>query len=152
MPPSASAIRCGAAVASPEVWAEAQAIVQAAADALGLLVSWPNAEIEEPEALPDGTLPPFLAVEIEADGAEPIELGGATWDEQGTLWLHLLIPTGSGITEGGQIRKALADAFRGRPGGALLWSRYRFPPGGQDENSGNWYRLSLGVEYSFTDA
>lgn len=139
-------------MSSPEVWAEAQAIIQAAADALGLAVSWPNEESEEPEALPDGTLPPFLAVEIEADGAEPIELGGGVWDETGTLWLHLLVPTGSGITAGGTIRKTLANAFRGRPGGALRWLDYRFPPGSIDEGSGNWYRLSLGVHYGFTDA
>lgn len=139
-------------MASPEVWADAQARVAAVATALGLTVNYPNAETQEPELGDDGVLPSFLAIEIEADGAAPYELGNSIWLEDGRLWVHVLIPTGSGITDGLAIRKAVANAFRATPNsGAILWDAFSFPPGGRDESSGNWFRLSLGISYRFTD-
>lgn len=142
-------------MSSPEVWADARPRIQAAADALGITVAWPNEPAEEPEPGADGGLPMFLAVEFESDGAEPYELGGATWQEDGTIYVHVLTPTGAGIEGGNAVRKAVADAFRGLGAGAapgLVYDRFRFPPGGSDEASGNWFRLSLAIEYRFTDA
>jgi hypothetical protein len=140
-------------VSSPEVWADARARIEAQAAALGLSVIWPNEPGQEPEPVDggDGSLPAFLSVEIMADGGEPIELGGATWEERGTVWISVLIPSGSGIGAGLQIRKALSNAFRGLDPAALNYDGFSFPPGGTDEGAGNWYRLSLGVSYSFTD-
>jgi hypothetical protein len=125
--------------------------VQAVADALGLVLAWPNENADEPE--PDGTgaLPMFVAVEIEADATAPLEVGGSMWQEQGRVTVHVLVPTGTGIAEGLAARKAFANGFRGQPPGPLLWDAFSFPPGGSDLESGNWYRLSLGIAYRFTD-
>jgi len=140
-------------MSSPEVWTDARARIAAQADALGLAVIWPNEPGQEPEPLDggDGSLPAFLSVEIAADGGEPVELGGATWEERGTIWLSVLVPSGSGIASGLALRKALSNAFRGLDPGPIVYEAFSFPPGGADEGSGNWYRLTLGVSYSFTD-
>jgi len=141
-------------MSSPEVWADARARIAAQAESLGLPVVWPNEPQEEPEPLDgeDGTLPAFLAVEITADGEEPIELGAGAWRERGNVWIHVLIPSGAGIADGLQMRKAMANAFRGLDPAALVYDGFSFPPGGTDEGAGNFYRLSLGISYSFTDA
>jgi hypothetical protein len=138
-------------VASPEVWQAAVPLIEAAADALGIVVAWPNEPVEEPEADEFGALPLWAAVEIEADAAAPYEVGGSMWQETGRLWIHVLSPTGTGIEAGLAARKAFADAFRGRPPGPLLWDDFAFPSGGADEG-GNWFRLSLGIGYRWTDA
>jgi hypothetical protein len=127
-------------MSSPEVWADAKPRLQAAADELGAVIQWPNEPAEEPEPGPDGNLPLFLAVEIEGDAAEPVELGGATWDENGTVYVHVLVPTGSAIDAALAARKAIANRFRGLAAGAVRYDGFRFPPGGTDETSGNWYR------------
>lgn len=139
-------------MASPEVWAEARARVQSVADALGMFVAWPNEDSQEPEALPDGSLPLWAAVEIEADAAQPYEVGGSMWQETGRVSVHVLIPSGMGIAEGLSARKAFANAFRSQAPGALLWDDFAFPPGGADTAEGNWFRLSVGIGYRFTDA
>ena len=139
-------------MASPEVWLDARPRVQAVADALGIVAAWPNEAAQEPE--PDGTgnLPLWCSVEIEADASAPYEIGGSMWQEQGRLSVHVFLPTGAGIEAGLAARKAFADAFRGLPPGALLWDDFMFPAGGTDQAEGNWYRLSLGIGYRFTDA
>jgi hypothetical protein len=138
-------------VTSPTVWADARPRVQSVADALGCAVAWPNEEAEEPDPA-SGTLPLFLAVEIEGDASAPFEVGvGAIWQETGELSVHVLVPTGTGIDAGIAARKAITDAFRDVTTGPLIWDRFRFPPGGIDQNSGNWFRLTVGISYSYTD-
>jgi hypothetical protein len=139
-------------MASPEVWAAARVRVQAVATALGLTVHWPNEASEEPEFDGSGGLPLFVAVDIEADATAPIEIGGSMWRETGRVSVHVLVPSGTGIDAGLAARKAFADGFRGAQAGALLWDEFTFPPGGTDQAEGNWYRLSLGVAYRYTDA
>jgi len=139
-------------MASPAVWTAARAKVQAVADALGLTVAWPNEPSEEPEFDGTGALPMFAAVEIEADATAPLEIGGSMWRESGRVSVHVLVPSGTGIDAGLAARKAFADGFRGQAPGALLWDEFTFPPGGQDQGEGNWFRLSLGIAYRYTDA
>lgn len=139
-------------MASPQVWSDAKARIAAVAASLSLIVNYPNAESEEPELADDGTLPAWLACEIEGDGAFPLELGGTTWQEDGRIFVHVLSPTGSGIEAGLTIRQVIAGAFRvpsAVPG--LAYDGFTFPPGGSDESSGNWFRLSLGISYRWTD-
>ncbi|MFT8245198.1 phage tail terminator-like protein [Roseomonas sp. BN140053] len=132
-------------MSSPEVWADARVLITAGAAALSLPVAWPNETFSPPEPLG-----PFLAVEVSGDGAEPLELGGGVWVEDGAIHLHVMVPTGWGITQGLQLRKALADGFRGLPPRAVVYDRFTLDPGGMDED-GNWFRLSLRVAYRYQD-
>jgi hypothetical protein len=40
---------------------------------------------------------PWLDIEVAARGAEPIEMGGNTWEERGQIFLHVMIPVGTGL-------------------------------------------------------
>ncbi|MFC0410942.1 phage tail terminator-like protein [Roseomonas elaeocarpi] len=133
-------------MSSPEVWADAQVLIRDTAATQGLPVAWPNEvfdDLPEPPA-------PFVAVEIRGDGAEPYELGGGVWREDGSLYLHVMVPTGSGITAGLQLRKAFADGFRGLPPRTVIYDSFSFDPGSDDEE-GNWHRLTLRVAYHYQD-
>jgi hypothetical protein len=80
---------------SPEVWADAEALIRDGATQIGLPVAWPNQRFADPE--PPA---PFLAVEGMGDGAEPYELGGGIWIEDGAVVLHILVPVGTGVARG----------------------------------------------------
>ncbi|MBC9176767.1 phage tail terminator-like protein [Pseudoroseomonas ludipueritiae] len=130
-------------MSSPDVWLDARAIIADGAAQAGLTVAWPN----EPFDLPEPPAP-FLAVDLRADGSEPMELGPGVWLEEGMIDVAVVIPTGSGITEGVALRKQAADWFRGLPPRAVLYDRFIFDAGGDDEE-GNWHRLPLKIAYRF---
>ena len=130
-------------MSSPEPWLDARARLTAALSSLGATAAWPNEPNEKP-----APGQPWLAVEITADVADPIELGGATWREDGTLLVHVMAPLGAGLTPGLTLRKAVANLFRGLAPGAVTWRGMSFYPG---EDAGPVHRLTLGIRYSFTD-
>jgi hypothetical protein len=130
---------------SPDVWTDAAALIRDGAAQIGLPVAWPNTAFDDPE--PPA---PFLAVEGMGDGAEPYELGGGVWVEDGAVVLHILVPVGTGIDGGLALRKTAAGWFRGLPPRPVVYERFVLDPGGMDED-GNWYRLSLRVQYRYQD-
>lgn len=130
-------------MASPEVWFDVEAIVNAAA--LPVPVAWPNLYFDPPE--PPA---PFVIVEIEGDASAPLEMGGGGWQEDGTIAFHVMVPSGTGWTEGAELRKTIADLFRGRPAAPVLYRGVRFEPGTADDD-GNWYNFGLRVTYGFQD-
>lgn len=135
-------------MSSPEVWADARARLEAAAPGLGVAFAWPNEEFTlpaDPSAL-------WVAVEIAGDLAELVELGGGAWAETGSLYLHVMVPVGSGLTDGLMLRKRLALLFRGvaEPGGPA-WYDARMDLAGPPDDSGLYRPLSLAIAYRFQD-
>lgn len=130
-------------MSSPEVYQDARTLIADGAAQIGLPVAWPNAAFDVPE--PPA---PFLAVEVMGDGAEPYELGGGVWVEDGTIEVAVVVPTGTGIEQGLTLRKAVAGWFRGLPAREVTYDRFIMDPGGMDED-GNWFRLPLRVSYRF---
>jgi hypothetical protein len=132
---------------SPDVWADAMMLIR---DGVAQLptpvpIAWPNEVFEPPHPLG-----PFIAVEGMGDGAEPLELGGGVWVEDGAVVLHITVPTGRGIAEGLALRKTAAGWFRGLPARPVLYERFVMDPGGADED-GSWYRLGLRILYRYQD-
>ena len=132
-------------MSSPQVWQDARAIIADGAVQLALPVAWPNEGFREPE--PPA---PFLSVAVFGAGAEPMELGGGVWVEDGTIEVAVVIPSGAGIAEGLALRKQVAGWFRGLPPRDVLYDRFILDPGADDED-GNWHRLPLRVAYRFQD-
>ena len=130
-------------MSSPEVYQDARTLIADGAAQIGLPVAWPNRKFQAPE--PPA---PFLAVEVMGDGAEPYELGGGVWVEDGTVEVAVVVPTGTGIEQGLALRKAVAGWFRGLPAREVTYGRFIMDPGGMDED-GNWFRLPLRVSYRF---
>ncbi len=71
------------------------------------------------------------------------------WDEEGLLWLHVLVQAGSGSQLARRRCKALADLFRGA---LLLDDSLEFMDadigiGAQGDDEGSTYRLSVSVDW-----
>jgi hypothetical protein len=136
---------------SPEVFDDFVPRVQAAATTLGIGVALPNEDASSIRPVPPA---PWLDIEVSAQATTAIELGGTVWDEQGTIYLHLMIPVGVGMRDGLVMRKALATTFRGITDAAVGLA-YRndmaMDPMGPGTDDGVYRRLSLLVRYHYQD-
>lgn len=136
---------------SPEVWGDAKPRIQAVADAQGLAVAYPN----EGFSVPERTI--WLNVEFSSAADAPIEIGAQTWQEDGAIWLHIMLPNLTGIDDGLAVKDALSVAFRtaaptlaglvyrgnsGSPGQTL-------DPLDQGTDDGMFMRLTMSVRYIF---
>jgi hypothetical protein len=138
-------------MSSPEVWDDVATRVAAAAAELGLPIAWPNQVFNEPAPYADGGQPSaWLNVEISAFNADPYEVGSTVWMEEGAVQVHVMVPTGQGIKDGLRIRKSIANDFRGLLPGLVTYDGFTFDPGGMDED-GNWFRLTLRINYRYQD-
>ena len=132
---------------SPEVWGDARPRIEAAAAAQSLAVAWPNESFTAPQ--PPA---PWLDIEFNSAADTPIEIGATTWQEDGALWLHIMLPTGSGLDTALALKDALSVAFRNVTD-AVTGLVYR---GGQSTDpitdgtdDGVYVRLTLAVRYIF---
>lgn len=136
---------------SPAVFDDFVPRVQAVAAALGISIVLPNEDSSSIRPIPPA---PWLDIEVSAQASTAIELGGGVWDEQGTIWLHLMIPVGAGMRDGLVMRKALANSFRGITDAAVGLA-YRndmaMDPMGPGSDDGVYRRLSLLIRYHFQD-
>jgi hypothetical protein len=132
---------------SPEVWTEVRPLIAATAATLGVMVAWPN-EDAGPRPEPPA---PWLAVDLVSNVSSRYELGANVWLEEGSIWIHLFIPNGTGVDWGLSARKAFSVAFRGAvPATAgLTYRDHSSDPLGPDD--GVYKSLSLRVSYYFTD-
>lgn len=76
------------------------------------------------------------------------------WDEEGVLWLHALVPMGTGGLTVRTYAKQLADLFRGL---GLLNDTLEFRDafigrGTPGVENGNWYRVSTYIKWRRIDA
>lgn len=140
-------------MASPVPWADARARITAATATgqplAGLTVEWPNEAFTRPD--PPA---PFLSVEMAGDGMGAIEMGGqGAWQERGQLFLHVLVPTGTGTTGVRAIAKALSDLFRNvsTEANALIYERQSIGMGEPEEDDGPWWVMSVSVAWKYTD-
>jgi hypothetical protein len=136
---------------SPEVLDDCLPRIQAACQSLGISLALPN---EDTDGVRLANPAPWVDMEVSAQASTAFELGGAAWDEQGTIWLHLMVPVGTGIRDGLVMRKALAVAFRHLTDTAVGLT-YRdsmsFDPMGPAADDGVYRRLSLLIRYHYQD-
>lgn len=135
---------------SPVVWADCLPRILAAAATIGISVELPN-EDAGPRPVPPA---PWLDIEAAAETADPIELGAQIWEEHGSIFLHLMIPVGSGISDGLAMRKTFSTAFRavsGAPLGLVYRNGQAFDPLGPGTDDGVYRRLTLIVRYIYQD-
>lgn len=135
-------------MSSPEVWDDALARVQALGAAQNVRV----VEVGVPDGSDDTAM--YLAIETTANSADRIEITGQVWEEEGQVWVHVTMPSSTSQRPGIVLRKAVADVFRfadGMPPG-LVYLGWSAPPPDAGSTTGNWYRLSLAVDYRYQDA
>lgn len=140
---------------SPAVWASAWAIATAAAQADGRQVLDPAAQNKTVPDAPYWLLETASSTSDRAGAGEPVNL------EDGTVWLHLMVPRGTGSLAALTSRKAMSDAFRAvmraaeteRPANlpvGLYYHGHSFDPPNLDQD-GNRVRFSLGIDYEYQD-
>lgn len=115
-------------------------------------VAWPNEPFDRQEA-------GWLSVEIAGTVYGQASIGAETqadnrFDEDGTLWGHVFVKTGSGMSACRAAAKAFADLFRGQ---RLLADSVEFLDaeigmGEPGDDNGNWFRISVAVGWRQIDA
>lgn len=111
-------------------------------------IRWPNETYDAP---PDGPWVIFeifgtvygqqsLGMDIQADNR---------WDHEGHIWFHVMVPQGAGSTNIRGAAKALADLFRGL---RLMNQKLEFMdasigPGASADETGNWFRVSVSIQW-----
>lgn len=127
---------------SPEPWNDARARLEAAA--LGHPIEWPNERFVTPSPPR-----PWLSVQADGDVLEPIEIGPGAWEERGTLYVHVMVPAGTGSTTARQIAKDVANIYRGAAG-YTVYRRASIGAGVPDEN-GLWFVTTVSIDWTYTD-
>ena len=135
---------------SPEVWDDCIPRIQAVATQLGISFEMPN-EPPGPRPTPDQT---WLDIEVASQSSAAIELGDDVWMENGQIFLHLMVPIGTGWRDALVKAKAFQVAFRGinttTPAGLVYRDNQSSDPMA-NKDDGMYRRLSVIVNYKFQD-
>lgn len=132
-------------MSSPTPWADVRTAIET--DGLGgVPVRWPA----EPWSLPN---PPALwvAVDMAADVAGPIELGAAGWQERGYVYATIMVPNGHGTAGARTLAKRIVDLLRLRTPSAIVYDGASIGTADPDTDDGAWWRLQVTIDYRYQD-
>lgn len=127
-------------------WADLQARIEAAAISIGevtLPVKWPNSSYD----LPEGVAAPFLLVEMTGGSGRPLELGGGIWQDGGQSFVHVLVPTNSGVADTLSIVDQIIAMFRSPPLEPVVYTQVTADPGGAGSDDGLYWRTSVSADW-----
>jgi hypothetical protein len=103
--------------------------------------------------LPDDPSP-YVYVEISGNLYAQQSIGATSsvsnlWREQGLLWIHVFVPSGTGSLLARQYAKQIADLFRGKEllSGKLIFRDISIGMGQTADEDGNYWRLSVSIEW-----
>jgi hypothetical protein len=115
-------------------------------------IRWEN---EPLDPLPDV----FVDVEMTGTMYDQMSLGANQqkdnrWDEEGTIWLHVLVPDNSGGSVARTYCKSLADLFRGLTllSGSLEFKEAFIGRGQAGFEDGNYFRITTYCNWRRMDA
>lgn len=117
-------------------------------------IAWENEGYTKPE-------PPAAWVMVEVTGTlyAPMSIGSGIhaddrWDEEGTVWIHVLVPTGTGTSLQRSYCKTIADIFRGTTllDGDLEFLDASIGMGDQGDDEGNYWRVTVAVDWRRMEA
>lgn len=111
-------------------------------------IRWPNETYEAP---PDG---PWIAFEIFGTDYSQQTIGMTQqadnrWDEEGHIWFHFFLPRGRGSSNLRGAAKAMTNLFRGLRlmNDDLEFMDAAVGPGGSGDEEGNWFRVSVSIQW-----
>lgn len=120
---------------------------------------WENEPAIDTNSPTTGLPAPWVMVEMTGTLYGQQSIGAATqatnrWDEEGQLWLHVFVPTGTGGHTARLHAKSLADLFRGTTlsGGSLEFGDARIGMGEPGDEDGAWFRISLSIDWRYIEA
>jgi len=117
-------------------------------------IAWENEAFEPPTPLA-----PWVAVEVTGTAYAQQSIGadsqaGNRWDETGTLFMNVFVPSGTGSSTARRHCKALADLFRGARllGDDLEFMDASIGLGEVGDEEGTTYRISVSVDWRHMEA
>lgn len=113
---------------------------------LGVPVEWPNTQFKAPS--PPGV---WIAMDMESESMQPIELGGGVWEERGTLMLDIIIPDNWGTDFARVVAQNIILAFRGVSSGSLYYERAQIGNSGPDPERGKYYVMPVRIAWRYQD-
>jgi hypothetical protein len=122
-------------------------------DALGLLkaanlgypIQEPNIAFKQPGS---GL---WLAFNMTGDLLEPIELNGGAWQEEGTILVQIIVPTGSGSRLARTVGKQVANIYRNLGPRDVVYFQMSIGENTMDVPVGNWWVMGVTVLYRWQD-
>jgi hypothetical protein len=132
-------------MSSPAPWADAKAKLIAANLVAADHIEWPN----EPFVAPDSDL--WLSVDITGDVLRPIEIGGGVWQEEGSLYVHVHVPSFSGTDDARTMAKNIANVFRLSTPQFVTYLGASIGIGSISDPEGKWWTLSVRVDWVYQD-
>lgn len=112
------------------------------------------------EGAPPGDVAMWVEVVLDTNLYGQESIGGGDgpkdnrWDEDGTLWFHVMAPRGIGSRESRRFAKALANLFRGTRllDDELVFGDADMGAGNPGDKNANYYLLSVSIGWLRTDA
>lgn len=131
-------------------WDQARALIEGAS--LGVPIEWANEVRPALTPDPDGYRPTWIAVDMAADDLAPIEMGpNGAFQEEGYLVVRIFTPRNAGTRDARILAKTIANLFRGRPSGPVIWGRASLGEGTTDDTDGMWWLMTIHVDYRYQD-
>lgn len=99
---------------------------------------------------PPAAKTPFVHVEMQSNIWDQKSIGSGDpskerWDEEGTIWLHVMVPTGSGSTTARQYARQLVLLFRGKT--LLSNLTFRSASIGDGQERGGYWAITATLEF-----
>lgn len=131
---------------TPVPWADARSKIIAAA--LGVPIEWPN----EPFTEPSDTGTVWLSVSMVTSHIAPVEIGSGVWQEEGTLYVDVIVGQGSGVDLASAMVKRVINLFRGLAPQPVIWLAVGVDSGsGRNGAHGLWWSTLAAIDFRYQD-
>ena len=135
-------------MSSPVPWADAKALLQTALATVPatIPIAWPNVAFANPS-------PPTIWISVDSVGRslEQIELGGRSWQEEGTLYVYIMAPAGFGTEQSRQLAKTITNGFRNLGPRDVVYYAACIGQGNRDETDGSWWIMPVTIDWRWQD-
>lgn len=133
---------------SPTPWNDARSRLLAAGLVPAGMIEFPNEPFQEPDA---STGAAWLSVEAVGDILSPIEMGGGGWQEEGRLFVHVMVPAFSGSDAARTLAKAVANVYRFSGPNPTRYNGASIGGGEKANVEGTLWRLTVILDWKFQD-
>lgn len=113
---------------------------------LGVPIAWPNTTFKKPNPVAL-----WLHVDSTSHTLDPVELSGGVWQEEGTLYVDVFAPTGTGTDAARALAKSVSNIFRGQYGGPVIYLGGSIGNGSVAETDGMWWVITVTVQWRYQD-
>jgi hypothetical protein len=86
-------------------------------------------------------------VQMTGGSGYPVELGGVTWQDDGQSFVHILVPTNTGVDIANDLIDQVIAMFRGPPFGPIIYRQVTADPGGPGSDDGLYWRTSVSADW-----